>query len=157
MRATLNCAEEREVQLKNYKSIRAPKLRHGQKSPRLDEKEFKAAISERFFDPNFQQVKEELAEVIDVAWQNYKDHRKAPLTSPAGAGFADPNYALSDQWREAADKLKAAQKKFKSKQGRSRILLINASPRSEHTCPGEVSKSFVISEKITQLLKKNNF
>ena len=33
-----------------------------------------------------------------IAWQAYAEGRKAPLTRPAGPGYADPAYALSVEW-----------------------------------------------------------
>ncbi len=143
--------------MKNLKNIHAPKLRSGQASTKLNQKDFKAEFAKRFFDPNFNEIKDSLDKVIEVAWQNYSDHRKAPLTSAAGPGFADAKYQLSDQWRETSDKLKIAQKKFKSKKSKSRILLINASPRNEHTCPGEVSKSFLLTQKMKKVFTDAKF
>ena len=38
-----------------------------------------------------------------IAWSAYDEGRKAPHTHPAGPGFEDPAYALSDEWRAARD------------------------------------------------------
>ena len=74
--------------------------------------------------------------------QTYDDGRKAPKTSPAGPGYADPDYKLSDDWREASERLKQAEQRQKDPATPSRILLINGAARSEHTCPGESSKTW---------------
>ena len=37
---------------------------------------------------------------VIVAWDAVQDGRKAPITRPAGRGFADPSYKISLQWLE---------------------------------------------------------
>ena len=68
--------------------------------------------------------------------------RKSPHTRTAGPGFADPEYQLSTDWIAARDRIDEAQRRQKDPAAPSRILLINGASRSEHTCPGESSKSW---------------
>jgi hypothetical protein len=68
------------------------------------------------------------------------------VTRKAGPGFADPDYELSLDWIAAHDAIMAAQLKHDDPTAPARFLLINASPRSEHTCPGEMSKTFRLVE-----------
>jgi multimeric flavodoxin WrbA len=77
-----------------------------------------------------------------AAWDGYNHHRKAPLTRKAGPDFADPNYDLAVDWIAAQEAVKAAQARHEDPAGLSRFLLIACSARSEHTCPGEMSKSY---------------
>jgi hypothetical protein len=62
------------------------------------------------------------------------------------AEFADPNYNVSVEWLAARDAIKAAEVKHRDATLPARILLINGSPRSEHTCPGEMSKTYRLIE-----------
>lgn len=81
-----------------------------------------------------------------MAWGAYEEGRKAPHTHPAGPGFQDPTYDLSDEWRAARDAIHAAEARQRDPATPDRILLVCASPRSEHTCPGEMSKTWRLLE-----------
>ncbi len=84
----------------------------------------------------------ELDGLAAAAWDGYNHHRKAPLTRKAGPDFADPNCDLAVDWIAAQEAVKAAQARHYDPAGLSRFLLIACSARSEHTCPGEMSKSY---------------
>ncbi len=84
--------------------------------------------------------------ITEVAWDAYEDYRKAPHTEKAGQGYADPDYDLSIDWIEASRKIKEAEQRQKDPTSPSRILLINGAARSEHTCPGEMSKTFRLAK-----------
>ena len=56
-----------------------------------------------------------------------------------------PDYQLAHAWINAADAVHAALRAHRD-DAEHRILLINASPRSEHTCPGEMSKSYRLAQ-----------
>jgi hypothetical protein len=88
----------------------------------------------------------ELESVAEAAWDAYAHSRKAPHTRKAGTGYADPDYDLALDWINAADAIRAASNVHIDSAGPNRILLINGSSRSEHTCPGEMSKSYRLSE-----------
>jgi multimeric flavodoxin WrbA len=60
----------------------------------------------------------------------------------AGPGFADPDYDLAVDWLEARAAIEAAQARHDERDGPARLLLINGSARSEHTCPSEMSKTW---------------
>jgi hypothetical protein len=103
-------------------------------SPRLGEAEFKRrflAIS----GPAFSSLQAQLNKMADAAWDGYSHSRKSPRTRRAGEGYADPDYQLAHAWINAADAVHAALRAHRD-DPEYRILLINASPRSEHTCPG---------------------
>ncbi|MGN6488055.1 MAG: flavodoxin family protein [Devosia sp.] len=109
---------------------------------KLGEGEFRQRYMLQFVDPAFDAVRGELNRVAAIAWEAYRDSRKAPLTRKAGPGFADPEYELSVDWLAAKAAIEAAQLRYRQELRPARVLLINASSRSEHTCPGESSKSW---------------
>jgi len=111
----------------------------------LTKEEFKKRYWQRFNDPAFGNLTAEIDRVAEVAWQAYDGYRKSPYTHPAGPGFADPEYQLSDEWRLANQKVQEAERRQKDTASPSRILLINGASRSEHTCPGETSKTWRIA------------
>jgi multimeric flavodoxin WrbA len=126
----------------------APDLepRKGSPSPRLDEQEFKRRFLSQFKDRVYDTPDNELGKVAAAAWDAYAHSRKSPITRKAGPGCADPDYDLGVDWLEARDKIRAAQARFEDENAPSRVLLVNGSSRSEHTCPGEISKSFRMVE-----------
>ncbi|HAV38174.1 MAG TPA: NADPH-dependent FMN reductase [Massilia sp.] len=124
-------------------------VRKGQAGPRLEREEFHRKFIDQFFDPAFEAVAEQLAAVEEVAWQAYHDKRKAPRTVKAGPGFADPDYDLSIEWKEAHERLLAAEARQKDPATPSRILLINGAARNDGSCPGEISKTW----RLTQLAR----
>ena len=119
-----------------------PAPRKGSESPRLDEAEFRRRFLSQFQDDAYQPLSAELDRVAAVAWDAYSDERKSPHTRKAGPGYADPDYDLATDWIAAKDAIAAAQARHDDASGPLRLLLINASSRSEHTCPGELSKSW---------------
>ena len=64
----------------------------------------------------------------------------------AGPGFADPDYDLSVEWKEAHDRLLAAEARQKDPATPGRILLINGAARNDGTCPGEISKTWRLAQ-----------
>ena len=121
-------------------------LRKGMPSPHLPEAEFKTRYRQQFVDPAFGAVQGELEKITDIAWQAYSESRKSPITRKAGPEFADPDYDLAFDWLNARKAIGDAQERYDDEAVPVRILLINASSRSEHICPGEMSKSFRLVE-----------
>ena len=112
----------------------------------MDEAEFKARFLNRFKDEAFAPLAGELDAVANAAWDAYENSRKSPKTRRAGEGYADPDYDLSIDWISAREAIDAARARHDDPAEPGRVLVINGSPRSEHTCPGEVSKSFRMME-----------
>lgn len=129
----------------------APAPRKGMPSPRLDEAQFKRRFLGQFIDPAFEAVGRELANVAEVAWQAYADSRKSPLTRRAGEGYADPDYQLAVDWLGAKSAVESAQARHDDPGNPGHVLIVNASPRSEHSCPGEMSKSYRLAELAQQV------
>jgi multimeric flavodoxin WrbA len=121
--------------------------------PTLSEAEFRRRYLEQFRDPAFRALDGELEQIVKVAWDAYSNHRKAPVTRKAGPEFADPGYDLSVDWLAARDAVQAAQARHDDPDGPQRFLIVNASPRSEHTCPGEMSKSWRFVELALDILE----
>src|ERR1700704_4291373 len=116
--------------------------RKGQGPGQLSKTEFAARFRERFLCPAFDAHQSAIEELIDVAWDGYKNSRKSPRTRKAGTSYADPGYDLSLEWLAAKDAVEQAQREYEDPRRPSRILLICGSARNDKTCPGEISKSF---------------
>jgi len=127
-------------------------IRKGMPSTDLTKEEFRARYFQRFADPAFDAVRPELDRVVETAWDGYRQHRKAPKTQSAGSEFADPSYELSLDWLKARDAVRDAAARHANTALPSRVLLINASPRSEHTCPGEMSKTYRLLESAREVI-----
>ncbi|QDH73738.1 flavodoxin family protein [Brevundimonas sp. M20] len=132
----------------------APDPRKGMPSPKLTEADFTERYLSQFRDPAFAPMQEALDKVASIAWEAYCDGRKSPVTRKAGKGYADPDYDLSEDWINARAMIDEAQARFEDEKGPLRVLLVNGSSRSEHTCPGEMSKSFRLVSSAQQVLEK---
>jgi multimeric flavodoxin WrbA len=124
----------------------SPKIRKGMPTVALDKAAFTQRLAQRFYDPIFEALQPEIRKIVDAAWDGYDHSRKSPRTRAAGPRFADPLYELSVEWLATRDAIAAAERRQKSKASKARVLLINGSPRSDHTCPGEISKTFRLVE-----------
>lgn len=119
-----------------------PVIRTGQGNVALDRDEFARRLGERFYDPAFDAVRDEIERIIDVAWRNYSEYHKSPRTRPAGEGFADPAFPLPLEWLETRRRIQEAEQRQRDPASPSRLLLICGSARQDQTCPGEMSKSW---------------
>ena len=107
----------------------------------------------RFVDPLYDAAEASVATLEAIAWTTYSDGHKAPHTRAAGAGFADPKYALSLDWLATRARLRDAAMQHADRASRDRVLLIIGSARNDGTCPGEVSKSFRLAELAKETLE----
>ncbi len=103
-----------------------------------------------FMDPAYRAEDPALARLEAVAWEAYQEGRKAPKTTKAGAGYADPDYDLSTEWLSTKKRLEAAQLQWGQKTTASRVLLVCGSARNDGSCPGEISKTW----RLTNLAKE---
>lgn len=108
----------------------------------MEESEFKERFLSQFGDPSFASLSLSLDKIADAAWDAYRHSRKSPYTRKAGPGYADPDYELAEDWLAAHEAIGAAQRWHDDPAAPIHILIVNGSARSEHTCPGEMSKSF---------------
>lgn len=119
-----------------------PDVRKGMPPVKLPREEFERRYRSRFVDPAFAPLQRELDAIIAAAWDAYSHSRKSPVTRKAGPGFADPEYEIAVDWLDARAAILEAQRRHDDAGEPPRILIINGSARSEHTCPGEMSKTW---------------
>jgi multimeric flavodoxin WrbA len=106
----------------------------------------------RFYDPAFDPETEARQRLLEIAWQGYDQYRKSPRTQKAGPGFANPDFELPIEWLEARQRILDAGERHDKPDGPSRVLLICGSPRTDETCPGEMSKTFRLVVEARQVL-----
>ncbi|MET4071318.1 multimeric flavodoxin WrbA [Bradyrhizobium sp. S3.2.6] len=117
-------------------------VRKGMPPTKLDRQTFEKRFRSRLADPAFDHLQAEIAALLDAAWDSYSNSRKSPHTRKAGPGYADPDYDLATDWIRAKEAIDDARRRHDDPAQRARILIVNGSSRSEHTCPGEMSKSW---------------
>ena len=122
------------------------KIRTGQAPAALTRAQFQERFNVRYYDPAFDAERDAIARLEAISWDALQEGRKSPVTQPAGRKFADPAYEVSVQWLDTAQRLKAAQKRWADSAAPSRVLLICGSARNDGTCPGEVSKTWRLTE-----------
>ncbi len=130
------------------------KIRTGQAPAAMTRAQFHEHFSLRFYDPAFAAENEAIARLETIAWEALQEGRKAPVTRAAGRGFADPSYEISVQWLDTRKRLKAAQKTWSDSAAASRVLLICGSARNDGTCPGEVSKTWRLTEMARRVVQR---
>jgi len=118
-----------------------PAVRRQSEYVALTKDQFRERFFARFYDPAFEEVAPELEKVFEKAWEGYIRYRKSPRKRPAGAGYSDPSFQLPLEWLETRARIEAAERRQKDPKSPSRILIVNGSTRSEHSCPGEISKT----------------
>jgi multimeric flavodoxin WrbA len=131
-----------------------PTVRKGQAPAVLSRKIFHERFMQSFMDPAFKPEAEALGRLESVAWDAYKEGRKAPVTRKAGPGYADPDYDLSVEWLATKKQIEAAQTAWSKKASPSRVLLICGSARNDGTCPGEISKTWRLTNIAKTTLQK---
>ncbi len=117
-------------------------IRKGQGNVTLTREEFERRLRERFYDPEFEKVERQIADVIDVAWKAYDKYRKSPRTRKAGPGFANPDFELPIEWLETRERIHEADRQHNDANLRGRVLVVCGAARHDQTCPGEMSKTF---------------
>jgi multimeric flavodoxin WrbA len=123
-----------------------PQVRTGQADFPLSQVEFERRFKARFADPAFSDKNALIDELMETAWDGYRDSRKSPITRKAGSEFADPDYDMSVDWLATREAIGEAQKRHEESAGRPRVLLICGAARNDKTCPGEMSKSYRLTE-----------
>jgi len=128
--------------------------RKGQAPAPLERAEFSVRFRKSFVDPAYRAEDQAIGRLEAIAWEAYRDGRKAPITKKAGPGYADPDYDLSVEWIETRARLEQAQRSWADPATKTRSLVICGSPRNDGTCPGEISKTFRLAELVGEELKK---
>jgi multimeric flavodoxin WrbA len=132
----------------------AVNIRKGQGDVKLTRDAFERRFRERFYDPGFQTVERQLADVIDVAWKVYDEYHKSPRTQKAGPGFARPEVELPVEWLRAREAIQEAERRQKSGAGPGRALLVCGAARHDQTCPGEMSKTFRLASQAREEIER---
>ena len=133
---------------------RKPVVVEGQVADFITRDEFRRRFEGNFFDPAFAKERDAIKRLEAIAWDGYKEARKAPITKKAGRGFADPDYDLSVEWRQTRDRLLKIDAHRKSPEAKSRVLVICGSPRNDGSCPGEMSKTFRLAKIAQRTLER---
>lgn len=123
-----------------------PQARKSGEDWKIEKEEFKKRFMNRFHDPAFDVHRAKIDELFEISWDGYINGRKAPRTTKAGPEFSEPDYDLSIEWLEARNNIKKAKAIHDDPTQKSRVLIICASDRNDHTCPGEVSKSWRLAK-----------
>jgi multimeric flavodoxin WrbA len=128
-------------------------VRKGQAPAMLARDAFHERFVQSFFDPAYRAEDAAIARLEAIAWEAYQQGRKAPVTHKAGPGFADPDYDLSDEWRATRDRLIAAQQAWSQVSTPSRVLLVCGAARNDGSCPGEISKTWRLTQIAREVLQ----
>ncbi len=129
-------------------------IRKGQAPAPLERAQFAERFRAFFMDPAFRTEDEGITRLEAIAWDAYQQGRKAPLTQKAGAGYVDPDYDLSSEWVATKERIDAAQARWSDPDTPSRVLLVCGSARNDGTCPGEISKSFRLTQIAREALEQ---
>ena len=121
-------------------------VRKGQAQSMLDRDQFHERFAQRYVDPAFDVEREAIGRLEEIAWQAYREGRKAPRTEKAGPGFADPTYELPVEWLATSAQLQRAQSSGHRRRTRSRVLIVCGASRNDGTCPGEMSKTYRLAQ-----------
>lgn len=119
----------------------APDVRTLEEYSPIARARFRDRFLARFHDPAFDDMAGALDALEERAWDAYSGGRKWPRTERAGPDFADPDTQLGVEWLAARRAVLAAQAEHDDASAATRILVVNGSTRTEHSCPGEVSKT----------------
>ena len=128
-------------------------IRKGQAPATLTRQAFGERYRASFIDPAFAGEAASIARLEAIAWLAYDEGRKAPLTRLAGPGYADPVYPLSLDWLATRQALDQAQRAWGQPATASRVLLVCGSARNDGTCPGEISKTWRLTEIAQQVVQ----
>jgi multimeric flavodoxin WrbA len=129
------------------------RIRKGQAPQPITRAEFHARFNVRYYDPAYAAERAAIERLETIAWEAFQEGRKAPITQSAGPGFADPSYEISVEWLDTRKRLQAAQKHWQDPSTPTRVLLICGSARNDGTCPGEISKTWRLTEIAQQVVQ----
>jgi multimeric flavodoxin WrbA len=132
-------------------------VRKGQIPGPMSRDEFRKRYLNTFKDPAYKSEWQSLVRIEAIAWDAYTSNRKSPLARKAGRGYADPDYILSDEWRDAKTAIEDADRRQKQPTTTSRVLVISGADRNDGSCPGEMSKTFRLSRLVIETLKELAF
>lgn len=130
-----------------------PKVRKSDEQWKIERQEFKRRFDQSFKDPYFEQHQEKISELEELSWKIYEESRKTSHKTMAGKEFKDPNFEVSIDWLNTRKTIREAQTIHDNHTLPAKVLLICASDRNDHTCPGEISKSYRLTKIAEESLK----
>lgn len=130
-----------------------PKVRKSDEEWKIERQDFKRRFGQSFRDPYFDKHQEKVFELEELAWKIYEESRKSPQKTKAGKDFKDPDFEVSIDWLNARKAIKEAQVIHDDQNLPLKVLLICASDRNDHTCPGEISKSYRLTKIAEKTMK----
>lgn len=131
-----------------------PRVVKGMESVQLSREDFRDRFLTRFYDPGFEDAQAHIEALLAIAWDAYSQYRKSPRTKAAGTDFVDPDYELSTEWLETRRRIKEASRRHSDLTSPSRVLMVNAASRSDQTCPGEMSKTYRLSQLACEMIRQ---
>lgn len=132
-------------------------VRTGQGSVDLKRAEFAARARRAYQAGDFLEHPAAVEAVVELEWTRYDRSEKFGETRPAGPGCRDPKFDVGVEWLDARDRIARAKREHDAKKSKPRILVVNGSPRSDNTCPSEMSKSHRLSQVVIRKLKREGF
>lgn len=129
------------------------RIRTGQAPAPIDRATFHLRFVRQFADPAYAAEQEAIARLEAVAWEAFHAGRKAPVTRKAGPGFSDPDYDTSVEWLQTRERLQAAQQRWADAATPSQVLLVCGSARNDGTCPGEMSKTWRMTQMAREVVE----
>lgn len=129
-------------------------IRKGQGSVNLDHRQFLERAQIPFKGTPLYDS-EKLNSTLESLWTEYDESKKWASREKAGADFSQPEFGLGVDWLETYRRLATAKNEHDDPASPTRILLINGSPRSDNTCPGEMSKTHRIAQSALRTLQRH--
>ena len=125
----------------------APEPRKGMPSPQIDEAEFRKRFLSQFIDPAFDPLEGRAGKVVGEP-RGTAIPTTARRRARARRARSSPTRTTTSpiDWIGAREAVEQAQREHDDPDQPPCILLVNGSSRSEHTCPGEMSKSWRLLE-----------
>ncbi len=133
------------------------KVRKGQGSVDLSQAEFRRRAKLDYQGPAFASEKEAVDSVVALQWTRYDESEKYAISKRAGKGFKHPDVEVGIEWIAARAEIAKARREHDRKGGKPRVLVINGSPRSDNTCPGEISKTHRLCERSIHRYRHEGF
>ncbi len=134
--------------------MKKPFVRKQSKYVPLTKEQYRVRFNDRFYDPEFDKVRAELGKVFEIAWDGYINYRKSPRKKPAGRGFVKKNFEVPIEWLKTKAAIDSAERAHKKSESPTRILIVNGASRSEHSCPGEISKTLRLAQHAQKIIKR---
>lgn len=135
-------------------SRRKPRVVTGMESVALTKAEFTRRYRERFYDPAFDSLSNEIAKLAEIAWTSYREYNKSPRTRKAGKSYADPDFDLPIEWLATRKAIHAAERRQRNPRSPNRFLIVNGASRNDQTCPGEMSKTYRLAKIAQKTVEK---